>query len=173
MVEHIVAEKKILRFVNTGFRVTHYWVLVKVCRVQTHRAAQPTLRWWIRGSPLNEGLSGYITESLTVDHSRKSCIWRVPRSLLTKDLFCRFNDFQQRLIKYEELGTTQWVKMNNLVYCSGCNVLTLFSKSTKEVFSEQGAWHSSWHSMKANILVYKKKNVIVQQEDSFSFKKEI
>ena len=29
-----------------------------------------------------------------------------------------------RLKKYEELGTTQWVEMNNLVYYSGCNVLT-------------------------------------------------
>ena len=42
-----------------------YCVLVKVCRTQTHRAAQRVRL----GSPLNMVLSSYITESLTVDHS--------------------------------------------------------------------------------------------------------
>ena len=35
-----------------------------------------------------------------------------------------------------------WVGTENVVFCSGYNVPTLFFKSTTEAFSMQGAWHS-------------------------------
>ena len=60
---------------------------MKVPRAQTHRAVQLVHGWW--SPPGDVGLSGYNTESLTVDHSERSD-WRVSRSLHPKGLFCRF-----------------------------------------------------------------------------------
>ena len=45
------------------------WVLVKVRRGQTHKAAQRVSRWQIGGTLSIGELSGYNTETLTVDHS--------------------------------------------------------------------------------------------------------
>ena len=39
------------------------------------------------------GLSGYITESLTMDHSH--CIWRIPSSLYIKALKTPLSDFEK------------------------------------------------------------------------------
>jgi hypothetical protein len=52
-------------FINNIY--CHPWVLVKIPRDQTHRAAQRVPGWWIEGV-VSRGLSGYNTESLTVDY---------------------------------------------------------------------------------------------------------
>ena len=46
------------------------WVLVKIPRVQTHRTVQCVPSGRIEGNPVDwEGVLGYNTESLTLDHS--------------------------------------------------------------------------------------------------------
>ena len=54
------------------------------------------------GSPLDGGLLGYNTESLTVNHSRQH-VWRVPRSLLNLSSLPNspyfFSDSQKSLIR--------------------------------------------------------------------------
>ena len=72
-------------FINNIY--CHPWVLVKIPRDQTHRAAQRAPGWWIEWV-VSRGLSGYNTESLTVDYS--GCrVWIVQHSLHAKDLFYR------------------------------------------------------------------------------------
>ena len=67
------------------------WVLVKVPRTKTHKAAEHVPMWWIGRALLIGGWGGvlYNMESLTVDHSGKH-VWRTPRSLHITDLLCRF-----------------------------------------------------------------------------------
>lgn len=57
------------------------WVLAKAPGAYTRPMVAD------RGSLLDEGLSGYYRESLTVYHSRH-CVWRVTRH--AKYFFCRF-----------------------------------------------------------------------------------